>query len=55
MADRLWSALARQHGAVRHRPDTWTKERPAQFRDLRHAGAFAEMLSAGPLAKPRVR
>jgi hypothetical protein len=46
MADRLWTALASQHGVVRDRPETWTKERPGQFRDLRRAGAFAGMLSA---------
>jgi hypothetical protein len=46
MAGRLWATLASQHGAVRDRPETWTTERPAQFRDLRHSGAFAEM--AGP-------
>ena len=45
MADRLWAALAAQHGLLRHRPETWTKERPAQFRDLRHSGAFAAMAS----------
>ena len=47
MADRLWDTLADQHGLVRHRPETWTKERPAQFRDLRHSGAFAAMASPG--------
>lgn len=47
MADRLWETLAGQHGLVRSRPETWTKERPAQFRDLRHAGAFADMASPG--------
>lgn len=46
MADRLWAALARQHGVVRDRPETWTKERPGQFSDLRRSGAFAGMLSA---------
>lgn len=46
MADRLWEALARQHGVIRDRPETWTKARPGQFRDLRHSGAFAAMLSA---------
>lgn len=46
MADRLWAALASQHGVIRDRPETWTKERPGQFRDLRHSGAFAGMLSA---------
>lgn len=45
MADRLWETLAAQHGLIRRRPDTWTKERPAQFRDLRHSGAFADMAS----------
>ena len=45
MADRLWDTLASQHGAVRNRPETWTKQRPAQFRDLRRAGAFAGMAS----------
>ncbi|MGH6908717.1 MAG: hypothetical protein ACREE0_17370 [Phenylobacterium sp.] len=45
MADRLWDSLAAQHGILRHRPETWTKERPAQFRDLRHSGAFAAMAS----------
>jgi len=47
MADRLWETLARQHGLVRDRTETWTKERPAQFRDLRHSGAFADMASPG--------
>ena len=47
MADRLWETLASQHGVLRDRPETWTKERPAQFRDLRHAGAFADMASPG--------
>ena len=46
MAERLWAALARQHAVVRDRPETWTKERPGQFRDLRRSGAFAGMLSA---------
>jgi hypothetical protein len=45
MADRLWETLAGQHGMIRDRPETWTKERPAQFRDLRHSGAFADMAS----------
>jgi hypothetical protein len=47
MADRLWEALAAQHGLVRDRPETWTIERPAQFRELRRTGAFAGLLSAG--------
>lgn len=47
MADRLWETLAGQHGLIRDRPETWTKERPARFRDLRHSGAFADMASPG--------
>ena len=47
MADRLWETLAAQHGLLRRHPETWTKERPAQFRDLRHSGAFAAMASPG--------
>jgi hypothetical protein len=47
MADRLWDTLASQHGLVRDRPETWSRERPAQFRDLRHSGAFADMASPG--------
>lgn len=47
MADRLWETLASQHGLIRGRAETWTKERPAQFRDLRHSGAFTGMASPG--------
>jgi ectoine hydroxylase-related dioxygenase (phytanoyl-CoA dioxygenase family) len=43
MADRLWDTLARQHGHLRNRPDTWTKQHPAQFQELRRSGAFAAM------------
>jgi hypothetical protein len=35
MADRLWEACARRHGALPGRPDTWTKARVFQFQDLR--------------------
>jgi len=47
MANRLWETLASQHGLIRDCPETWTKERPAQFRGLRHSGAFAGMASPG--------
>jgi len=43
MAERLWEALGRQHGLLRDRPETWTKQHPAQFQALRRAGAFAAM------------
>ncbi|HEY1425093.1 MAG TPA: hypothetical protein VGF50_00345 [Caulobacteraceae bacterium] len=47
MADRLWAACERQHGALRDQPATWTQQRLFQFNDLRREGAFAPMRSAG--------
>lgn len=47
MAHAVWAELARRHGVLRNRPQTWTVERPAQFGDLRRRGAFAAMASPG--------
>ena len=40
MADRIWTDLQGRFGIDRQRPDTWTKERPAQFQKLIRSGAF---------------
>jgi len=50
MAERLWSLLAQRDGVRRDRPETWTKERPAQFGELRRSGAFEQMASGGLVA-----
>ena len=43
MAGRIWTELERRDGIFRGRPETWTKERPSQFGELRKSGAFAAM------------
>jgi len=40
MAGKIWTDLYARFGIDRHRPDTWTKERPAQFQKLIRFGAF---------------
>lgn len=44
MLDRLWAGLEAQHRLLRGRPETWTRDRAWQLRDLRRADAFAPML-----------
>jgi hypothetical protein len=65
MADALWADLGRRYGIGRHRPESWTKERPAQFLALTRSGAFGAlgsdrlvaladaMLGAGAWTRPR--
>jgi hypothetical protein len=43
MCERLWDALARQHGMLRDAPQTWTVRQPAQLAKLRKSGAFAAL------------
>ena len=43
MVDALWADLARRFGIDRQRPETWTKERPAQFLALSRSGAFTDL------------
>ncbi|MFI4973657.1 MAG: phytanoyl-CoA dioxygenase family protein [Caulobacterales bacterium] len=47
MADRIWAALARQLGALRDQPQTWTHEGQPQLKQMSHAGVFAAMFSPG--------
>lgn len=65
MADALWADLGRRYGIARGRPESWTKERPAQFLALARSGAFRAlgsvrlaaladaMLGAGAWSRPR--
>jgi ectoine hydroxylase-related dioxygenase (phytanoyl-CoA dioxygenase family) len=43
MADALWADLGRRYGIERQSPETWTKERPAQFLAIARSGAFRAM------------
>jgi len=45
LADLLWGMLAKQHGMLRDRPETWTQERPAHFGKLARGGAFLGMMT----------
>jgi len=47
MADRIWETCETRHGVRRDQPATWTRQRVFQLGDLRRAGAFAAMRSAG--------
>jgi hypothetical protein len=49
MTARIWAALARQLGAVRDRPETWTNNRQPELKQMARAGVFASVLS------PRLR
>jgi len=40
MCDRVWEALAREHGMRRGDPATWTAGQPTGFQALSRAGAF---------------
>lgn len=40
MAAQLWDDLQRRYGVLRHRPETWSPVRPAQFQGLMRSGAF---------------
>jgi hypothetical protein len=43
MADRLWADLEKRFGMRRDRPESWTVVSPAQFRALKHSGAFCAL------------
>lgn len=43
MAGSLWADLERRFGIKPDRPETWTVPAPAQFRSLKHSGAFDAM------------
>lgn len=65
MANALWTDLGRRYGIAQQRPESWTKERPAQFLALSRSGAFRSlgsdrlaaladaMLGAGAWTRPR--
>ena len=50
MADRLWAHMTARDGIVPEKPQTWTKERPGQFGDLKRAGAFDAVASPAMVA-----
>ena len=45
MRERVWTALADEHGIRRDLPDTWTIEQPTGFQSLTRAGAFDALAS----------
>lgn len=47
MAAPIWAALARQLGAVRDRPDTWSPNGQPQLKEMARAGVFAAAMSPG--------
>jgi hypothetical protein len=65
MSDALWADLGLRFGMSRQRPQSWTKERPAQFLALSRSGVFRAlgsdglealadaMLGAGAWTRPR--
>ena len=40
LAEKVWTDLYKRFGIDRRQPDTWTKQRPAQFQALMRSGAF---------------
>jgi len=45
MAHAIWKDLETRFGIQRRRPETWTKTRPAQFRNLSRTGVFNPLMS----------
>ena len=50
MRERLWDAMAAQHGIERDAPSTWTVEEPRHFQALSRAGVFNPIGSPGLVA-----